>query len=104
MNELNFIIKSLWFPVVIALTSAQQDTRETQQNELDPNSNNQDSTTASPALSRTSPIFVQCNRNCPTSDEYRPVCGSDLNQYSNIRRIVCLNRCGQRLIQNWEGE
>lgn len=47
--------------------------------------------------------FILCNRNCITTPEYNPVCGSDQNPYPNDRRLACVNRCGRRINPNWQG-
>lgn len=52
-----------------------------------------------------SPAFLRCTREeCQTTNEYNPVCGSDQNQYSNIRKLDCANLCGRRLMPNWRGK
>lgn len=51
-----------------------------------------------------SPAFLRCTREqCPTTNEYNPVCGSDQVPYSNIRKLDCANICGRRLMPNWQG-
>lgn len=45
---------------------------------------------------RTTPTaqFLRCMKQCPTTTEYNPVCGSDQIQYHNRQRLQCANRCG----------
>lgn len=57
---------------------------------------------AAQAQLMTTPAFIECNRNCITTTEYSPICGSDQVTYNNIRRLECANRCGQRLSQSWQ--
>lgn len=54
------------------------------------------------ALPAQSPALIACARNCPTTSEYNPVCGSDQVSYNNIRRLDCANMCGARLSPNWQ--
>lgn len=49
------------------------------------------------------PAFLTCARNCLTTNEYNPVCGTDQVAYPNIRRLGCANLCGRRLDSNWQG-
>lgn len=77
-------------------------------NELFPSQNaDQPTTTQATAQTPNNPsstAYLNCTRNqCMTTNEYNPVCGTDENQYINIRKMDCANRCGQRLFQNWQG-
>lgn len=55
------------------------------------------------ALPAQSPAFLACMRNCQTTNEYNPVCGTDQVAYPNQRRLDCANRCGQQTDPNWQG-
>lgn len=46
---------------------------------------------------RNSPSYRQCLANCPTTNEYNPVCGSDQQDYFNEQRLQCANRCGMSM-------
>lgn len=52
------------------------------------------------AIPAQSPQLIACTRNCPTTSEYNPVCGSDQVTYNNIRRLDCQNMCTARLSPN----
>lgn len=49
-----------------------------------------------------SPAFLACTRNCQTTSEYNPVCGTDQVGYPNVRRLDCANQCGRQLDPNWQ--
>lgn len=52
----------------------------------------------------TTAAFFQCFNNCPTTNEYNPVCGSNNVNYHNVHKIRCTNECGRRVDPNWIGE
>lgn len=87
------------------------------QQELNNNNNNQQqgssgnqqqSTTAAPVASSSSvvgtPQFVLCNQNCPSVNQYNPICGTDQVTYNNQYRLDCANECGRQLDSNWQGK
>ncbi|XP_036220533.1 uncharacterized protein Kaz1-ORFB [Bactrocera oleae] len=58
-------------------------------------------TTPAPPASATtvpSPGYLACLRDCPTTMEYNPVCGSDSQNYHNQARLDCAARCGQDVV------
>lgn len=60
------------------------------------------STTRPPVTTR-SPAFRQClSSQCPTTNEYNPVCGSDNINYDNHQKLNCANFCGPRVDPNWQ--
>lgn len=62
------------------------------------------STTPATVATAKSPAYLRCTREeCLVTNEYNPVCGSDNNNYGNIRKLDCANQCGQRYISNWQG-
>lgn len=61
-------------------------------------------TPAAAAPTTASPAYIQCMRNCLTTNEYNPVCGTDAITYNNERRLGCANQCGRALNSNWQGK
>lgn len=57
-------------------------------------------TTGFPGLSETTtkppPGYFDCLQNCPTTNEYNPICGSNRVQYFNEQKFNCARRCGSR--------
>lgn len=43
-----------------------------------------------------SPAFRSCLSNCPTINNYNPVCGSNGVTYDNQYKLECARRCGLR--------
>lgn len=69
--------------------------------------NQQQSTTAAPGASSSvvgTPQFVLCNQNCPSVNQYNPICGTDQVTYNNQYRLDCANDCGRQLDPNWQGK
>lgn len=82
----------------------QQNQNQQPFNQLQPTQSTQQAPATTPgAFPAQSPAFLACVRNCQTTSEYNPVCGSDQVAYPNIRRLDCANQCGQRLNANWQG-
>ncbi|KAI8120264.1 DIS3-like exonuclease 2 [Lucilia cuprina] len=44
-----------------------------------------------------SPQFLACMQSCPSTMEYNPVCGSDMENYHNNGRLGCAQRCGKNV-------
>uniref|UniRef100_A0A1B0CK96 Kazal-like domain-containing protein n=2 Tax=Lutzomyia longipalpis TaxID=7200 RepID=A0A1B0CK96_LUTLO len=44
-----------------------------------------------------SETFLRCVDNCPTTSEYNPVCGSDMQSYHNMAKFGCAVSCGARI-------
>lgn len=38
--------------------------------------------------------FLQCFGTCPTTPEYNPICGSDMQLYQNEQKFNCARFCG----------
>lgn len=38
--------------------------------------------------------FLQCFGSCPTTPEYNPICGSDMQLYQNEQKFNCARFCG----------
>ncbi|XP_037816916.1 uncharacterized protein DDB_G0286591 [Lucilia sericata] len=71
-------------------------------NNLNNNNNNNNGnsvTTPAPAGTPTtaSPQFLACMQSCPSTMEYNPVCGSDMENYHNNGRLGCAQRCGKNV-------
>ncbi|XP_018318486.1 uncharacterized protein LOC112904279 [Agrilus planipennis] len=50
-----------------------------------------------------SSAFADCTRNCQTTSQYDPVCGSDRETYSNPERLACARKCGKIVQQEFRG-
>ncbi|XP_023304608.2 uncharacterized protein LOC111686485 [Lucilia cuprina] len=63
------------------------------------NNNGNSVTTPAPAGTPTtaSPQFLACMQSCPSTMEYNPVCGSDMENYHNNGRLGCAQRCGKNV-------
>lgn len=54
-------------------------------------------TTQAPVGSTTlSPTLIRCVANCPSTNQYNPVCGTDEQTYHNRARLDCYTNCGTR--------
>lgn len=83
--------------------NGQNQQQNQQQGQQNPTQQTPGSSTTPGAAPAQSPQFIACLRNCQTTSEYNPVCGTDQTAYPNIRRLECANRCGQQLDPNWQG-
>ncbi|XP_067645850.1 uncharacterized protein [Eurosta solidaginis] len=46
------------------------------------------------APTTSSPLFLNCFGNCPTTSEYNPICASNQQQYQNPQKFDCARLCG----------
>lgn len=59
--------------------------------------------TTQATITTRSPAYRSClANNCPTTNEYNPVCGTDDNNYDNRQKLDCANFCGPRVDPNWQ--
>lgn len=49
-----------------------------------------------PTTQTSDATFRTCFRNCPSTTQYNPVCGSNSVTYDNMGRLNCAVRCGLR--------
>ncbi|XP_055385901.1 uncharacterized protein LOC129614942 [Condylostylus longicornis] len=60
------------------------------------NSSTPTPTSLPPLLPTTaSPKYLACMENCRSTQEYNPVCGTDMINYHNEARLGCAQRCGK---------
>ncbi|XP_065360867.1 probable basic-leucine zipper transcription factor G [Calliphora vicina] len=71
----------------------------TNSNNNNVNNGNIVTTTAAPAgtVTTASPQFLSCLQSCPSTMEYNPVCGTDMENYHNNGRLGCAQRCGKNV-------
>lgn len=50
--------------------------------------------TATNDVTTSSPEYLACLKNCPSTPQYSPVCGSNRVTYNNRARLECARRCG----------
>lgn len=52
--------------------------------------------TMAPFVSTAAPSqqYLQCFGSCPTTSEYNPICGSDMQLYQNEQKFNCARNCG----------
>ncbi|XP_011872864.1 PREDICTED: uncharacterized protein LOC105564797 [Vollenhovia emeryi] len=48
-------------------------------------------------------LYNVCLGNCPTTQEYNPVCGTDKIDYTNPVGLGCAQRCGKDVTLNYYG-
>ncbi|XP_018398222.1 PREDICTED: uncharacterized protein LOC108776188 [Cyphomyrmex costatus] len=48
-------------------------------------------------------VYNACIINCPVTNEYNPVCGTDNVHYVNPGNLGCAQRCGKDVILNYYG-
>lgn len=44
--------------------------------------------------------FINCMRNCQTTSQYNPICGSDNMTYHNDQKLLCAQNCGASKDEN----
>ncbi|CAH2004590.1 unnamed protein product [Acanthoscelides obtectus] len=44
-----------------------------------------------------SPEFIRCLAECPSTSEYNPICASDMVSYNNPGKLRCAQRCGANI-------
>ncbi|XP_011691812.1 PREDICTED: four-domain proteases inhibitor-like [Wasmannia auropunctata] len=61
------------------------------------------STSTTTTTTQTDDQYNRCVTNCPVTNEYNPVCGTDNTDYTNPGGLGCAQRCGKDVRLNHYG-